>query len=74
MQIRTPKQYRGVQRRSTISCRKIFLYLFAMVIIVVGIGIYQNRLIFAPTVERVLDVVINEMEQGASTLTAPEAT
>lgn len=74
MQIRTPKQYRGVQRRSTISCRKIFLYLFAMVIIVVGIGIYQNRSIFAPTVDRVLNVVINEMEQSASTLTAPEPT
>ena len=74
MQIRTPKQYRGVQRRSTSSCRKIFLYLVTMVIIVMGIGIYQNRNIFAPTVERLLDVMILEMEQSASTLTAPEPT
>jgi tetratricopeptide (TPR) repeat protein len=74
MQIRTPKQYRGVQRRSTISCRKIFFYLIAMVLIVVGIGVYQNRAVFAPTIEGVLDVVILELEEGASTLTAPEPT
>ena len=74
MQIRTPKQYRGVQRRNTFSCGKIFLYLFAMVIIVLGIGIYQNRSIFAPTVVSVLDAVIQEAEKGASTLTAPEPT
>lgn len=74
MQIRTPKQYRGVQRRSMISCRRIFFYLSAMVLIVIGIGVYQNRSFFAPTIERVLDVVIQEMEESASTLTAPEPT
>jgi len=74
MQIRTPKQYRGVQRRNTVSCRRIFLYLFAIVIIIGGIGVYQNRAIFAPTITRVLDAALVEMEQGASTLTAPQPT
>lgn len=74
MQIRTPKQYRGVQRRSRISCRRIFLYLVAMVFIVVGIGIYQNQALFAPTIQRVLDSVVEDIGESAATFSAPEPT
>lgn len=74
MQIRTPKKYRGVQRRSVISCRRVFLYLIAIVIIVIGVGIYQNRALFAPTVQSVVDIVMVQMEESAATLTAPEPT
>lgn len=74
MQIKTPKRYRGVQRRSVFSCRKFFLYLMAVVIILVGVGVYQNRSLFAPTVQAVVEVVMSEMEESAATFTAPEPT
>jgi tetratricopeptide (TPR) repeat protein len=74
MQIRTPKRYRGTQRRSVLSCRRIFLYMFAIVFIFMGIGIYQNRQLFAPTVQTVLNSVVESMEESAATLAAPAPT
>lgn len=74
MQIRTPKKYRGVQRRNVISCRRILFYMLAIVVIFVGVGIYQNRQLFAPTVQVVMNTVVEQMEQGAATLSAPEPT
>lgn len=74
MQIRTPKRYRGTQRRSVLSCRRVFLYMFAIAFIFMGIGIYQNRQLFAPTVQTFMDTVVTNMEEGAATLAAPEPT
>ena len=72
MQIRTPKRYRGTQRRSVMSCRRILFYISAVVVIILGIGVYQNRALFAPTVQTIVDSLVEEMEVNAATLTAPE--
>lgn len=74
MQIRTPKKYRGVQRRNTISCRRILFYLVGVVVIVIGVGIYENRQMFAPTIQAIVDNVVQDMEKSAATLSAPEPT
>ena len=74
MQIRTPKKYRGVQRRSIISCRRLLFYAVTLALIGIGIGIYQNRVVFAPIVQDALQDVIAELEGQAATLTAPEPT
>ncbi len=74
MQIRTPKRYRGVQRRNVVSCRRIMFYMVALVVIFAGVGIYQNRQLFAPTVQVVMDSVVEQMEESAATLAAPEPT
>lgn len=74
MQIRTPKRYRGVQRRSVISCRRVLFYIIALVVIITGVGIYQNRQLFAPVVQDVIDVIMVQVEESAATLTAPEPT
>jgi len=74
MQIRTPKKYRGVQRRNVVSCRRIMFYMLAIVFIFGGIGIYQNRQLFAPTVQAVMNTVVEQMEESAATIAAPEPT
>ena len=74
MQIRTPKQYRGVQRRSMVSCRKIFFYVIAIMLIGLGIGVYQNQSLFTPAIERALNSVAEGIGESAATLSAPEPT
>ncbi len=74
MQIRTPKKYRGVQRRSVISCRRLAFSLLLIVLIAIGIGILLNREVFAPIVQEALYDVINQLEDRAATLSVPEPT
>lgn len=74
MQIRTPKKYRGVQRRSVISCRRLVFSLLLIVLIAIGIGILLNREVLAPIVQEALYDVISQLEDRAATLSVPEPT
>ncbi len=74
MQIRTPKKYRGVQRRSIIGCRRLTFYLFMFALIGVGIGILLNRETFAPVVQQAFNEAIGQLEDRAATMAVPEPT
>lgn len=74
MQIRTPKKYRGVQRRSIVSCRRLGFYLLMLAMIALGVGIVLNRQVFAPIVQEALYDVIGELEDRAATMAVPEPT
>ncbi len=74
MQIRTPKKYRGVQRRSILSCRRLTFYLLIITLIFIGIGLALNREVFAPVVQRALYDAIRELEDRVATMSVPEPT
>ena len=74
MQIRTPKKYQGVQRRSIISCRRLLFYLFMLLLIALGIGIFLNRQTLGPVVQDALIDAIGELEDRAATMAVPEPT
>ncbi len=74
MQIRTPKKYRGVQRRSIISCRRLFAYLLLLLLIATGAGIYLNRQVAAPIIQDAVSQLIAEIEKRAATMSAPAPT
>ena len=74
MQIRTPKKYRGVQRRSALSCRRLVFRLLLVALIAIGIGIIINRELFAPVVQDALYEAISQLEDRAATMAVPEPT
>ncbi|MCY3832858.1 MAG: tetratricopeptide repeat protein [Chloroflexi bacterium] len=74
MQIRTPKKYRGVQRRSVIGCRRIAFFLLMLALIAAGIGIALNRATLAPIVQAVVFDFIRQLEESAATMAAPAPT
>ena len=74
MQIRTPKKYQGVQRRSIIGCRRLTFYLLVFALIGVGVGILFNQEVFAPVVQDALYGVIRQLEDRAATMSVPEPT
>jgi tetratricopeptide (TPR) repeat protein len=43
MYIKTPKKYRGAQRRRIFSCGRLFMILLLMALITLGVGIYQMQ-------------------------------
>lgn len=74
MQIRTPKKYQGVQRRSIIGCRRLSFYLLMLTLIAVGIGIVLNRNTLAPIVQNAVYDFIGQLEDTAATMAVPEPT
>lgn len=74
MQIRTPKKYRGVQRRSIVSCRRLFVYLLLLLLIASGAALYLNRQVAAPIMQDAFNYLITEIENRTATLSAPEPT
>lgn len=74
MQIRTPKRYLGVQRRRGHGCRRLVLIMVMFVLIISGYGIYLNRNVFGPPVQKAIADMMSQMEQQAATLSAPEPT
>ena len=74
MQIRTPKKYRGTQRRSVIGCRRLLFYALMLALIGAGIGILLNQDIFAPIVQDALYEAISQLEDRAATMSVPEPT
>ena len=71
MQIRTPKKYQGIQRRSILGCRRMSFYLLMIALIAIGIGIFLNRETLAPVVQETLLQIIEELEGRAATMAAP---
>lgn len=74
MQIRTPKKYQGVQRRSVIGCRRLAVYFVMLALIALGIGIVLNRATLAPIVQNAVYDIIGQLEDTAATMAVPEPT
>lgn len=74
MQIRTPKKYQGVQRRSIIGCRRLIFYTVMLLLIGAGIGIFFNRETIAPVVQDALQEALRDLEDRAATMAVPEPT
>ncbi len=74
MQIRTPKKYQGVQRRSIIGCRRLSFYLLMLALIASGIGIVLNRSTLAPIVQNAVYDFIGQIEDTAATMAVPAPT
>ena len=74
MQIRTPKKYQGVQRRSVIGCRRLSFYLLMLALIAAGVGALLNQATLAPIVQQAVFDFIGRLEDTAATMTVPEPT
>ena len=73
MYLRTPKRYRRGRRRS-FSFGRLLIWILVPVLIVVGIGIYENREMFAPEVNRMMVSVISDVGDGIEQINAPAPT
>ncbi len=74
MYLRQNKRYRGRRRANVISFRTILFWIVALAIIIVGIGIYENRQMFIPIVDRALNSVMDTASDVIATSRAPEPT
>lgn len=74
MHIRTPKRYSRRSQRSVISCGRIMLSLIMLALIVVGIGIYQNRTMIQKPVNDFAGGILSDMQARAATAAAPPPT
>lgn len=71
MYIRTPKRYRGRSQRGMISCGRILISMTMLVLIVAGIGIYQNRSLIQPYVDTFASTAMFDVNSRVSTAQAP---
>ncbi|MEL6309485.1 MAG: tetratricopeptide repeat protein [Chloroflexota bacterium] len=74
MYINTPKRYRGMQRRSMFSCGRILFNLFLVVLILIGIGVYQMREYFQPQMLEVVNTGLEQVNDWQATQLAPAPT
>lgn len=74
MRINTPRRYRGTQRRSVFPMGRFVLTLLVAVFIVVGVGIYQLRGLFQDDAQRLVQGIIENVQSGVATISAPTAT
>jgi tetratricopeptide (TPR) repeat protein len=75
MQLRTPRRYtRRGQRRRVVSFKWLWLWITAPILIFIGIGIYQNRTMFIPEVQRIVNGVVDSASNTFATATAPTPT
>ena len=74
MQIRTPKKYQGVQRRSIIGCRRLAFYALTLALIAIGIAVVLNRATLAPIVQNAVYDFIGQLEDTAATMAVPAPT
>ncbi|MEO1644158.1 MAG: hypothetical protein AAFR67_03150, partial [Chloroflexota bacterium] len=74
MQINTPKRYRGRQRRGLFSCGRIMLNLVLVVLILIGIGLYQMRDTFQPELLEMVNTGIVQVNDWQATQLAPDPT
>jgi tetratricopeptide (TPR) repeat protein len=74
MYLRQSKKYRNQRRASIISFRTILFWIVAIAIIVVGIGIYQNRNQLIPMVDRAINSVVDNTSNTIATSRAPAPT
>lgn len=71
MYIRTPQRYRGMQRRRVFSCQRFLLFFLMLIIIAIGIGIYEMRDLVRPQMMGVVDAGMNQVESWQATQFAP---
>lgn len=74
MRIRTPKKYRGVQRRGVIPCGRIMLWGVLIALIGSGIFIYQHSDAVRPQVQRIASTAVADINMRAATISAPPPT
>ena len=71
MYIKTPKRYSRTSRRSIFPFKRILFSGFLIFLIIIGVGLYQNRDLLTPIVGDFASTAIAAVEEQASTLTAP---
>ncbi|MEM9954060.1 MAG: tetratricopeptide repeat protein [Chloroflexota bacterium] len=71
MYIRTPKRYRGMQRRNVFSCRRFFIIFLLIGLIVGAVGIYQLSDTLQPTVIAMVEGGMEEANAWQATQFAP---
>lgn len=71
MYLRTPKRYRGGQRRSIISLRWLWLWILTPVVVFGGLQLYNNRANYIPVVRESLAGLMNAAQEGVATAMAP---
>ena len=74
MQIRTPKKYRGIQRRRILSCRRLLFYCVMLALIATGLLVLAQRQTLAPIAQDAARTLIRQLEAEAATRSAPPAT
>lgn len=74
MYLRQSKRYRGRRHASIISFKKILFWIVAIAIIVIGIGIYENREMFIPLVDKAFNSMVDTAGNVIATSRAPEPT
>lgn len=71
MQIRTPKKYRGSMRRQPFSCGRYLVWFILLGFIFAGVGVYQNRQVIEPIVNRLAGTAMSDINNRAATAAAP---
>ncbi|MGB7342116.1 MAG: tetratricopeptide repeat protein [Phototrophicaceae bacterium] len=71
MYIRTPKRYRGSQRRQVFSCQRFLLLLILVILIIAGVGIYEMRDALQPNVSVIVNNGMEQVNAWQSTQFAP---
>lgn len=74
MNIRTPKKYRRVQRRSIFPMRRFLFLVVVVAVVFVGIQLLNNRVVLQQQVEQVMLTAGENLGQQMSTLNAPPPT
>lgn len=75
MQIKTPKRYaRRGRRHNLISVRSLLIWIIVPVLIFIGIGIYENREMFAPQVNELVGGLVDEAGNRIEDINAPPPT
>lgn len=65
MYLKTPRRYRrgGYRGRPIISLWRLLLMALAVVLIVIGVGVYQNRDLIVPEIQRAADDLVGEADR-----------
>lgn len=72
MYLRTPKKYQTGRRHiHLMSLRWAWLWIVTPLVVLGGRYLYVNRAEFAPTVQAVMESVMNESQRSIATMTAP---
>lgn len=74
MNIRTPKRYRKVQRRSIFPMKRFLFLIFVVGVVFAGIQIMNNRVVLQQQVEQVMLTASENIGQQMSTISAPPPT
>lgn len=75
MYLKTPKRYRrGSRRGGLISMRTVLVWLIVPPLIVIGIGIYENREQITPWLDEHVNAMVSEVDNTVRQINAPAPT